>query len=45
MALLNSRTDLWKLHPEADYFLSRGGDTIAPPLAASVVVTNKCNLR
>jgi MoaA/NifB/PqqE/SkfB family radical SAM enzyme len=37
--------DLWSLHPDATYFLSRGGDEIPPPIYASLALTNKCNLR
>jgi hypothetical protein len=39
------RRALWRLHPRADYYLAHGGDQVAPPIAASVVITNKCNLR
>jgi len=37
--------DLWLLHPDAGYFLSRGGDRIPPPIYANLALTNKCNLR
>jgi MoaA/NifB/PqqE/SkfB family radical SAM enzyme len=37
--------ELWKFHPRADYFLSRGGTEIAPPVACNISLTNKCNLR
>jgi MoaA/NifB/PqqE/SkfB family radical SAM enzyme len=36
---------LWKFHPGADYFLTRGGTEIAPPVACNISLTNKCNLR
>lgn len=35
----------WNLHPQADYFLAAGGDSIAPPLYCNLGLTNKCNLR
>lgn len=37
--------ELWKFHPQADFFLARGGDQIPPPLACNIGLTNKCNLR
>lgn len=36
---------LWRFHPAADYFLSRGGDRTAPPVYCNLALTNKCNLR
>ncbi|CAO3441357.1 radical SAM protein [Azospirillum endophyticum] len=42
---IQTRTDLWKLHPQGEYFLGRGGDRIEPPAMVSIAVTNKCNLR
>lgn len=39
------RTELWKLHPRADFFLSRGGDRVPPPVVCNIGLTNKCNLR
>jgi MoaA/NifB/PqqE/SkfB family radical SAM enzyme len=38
-------TALWRMHPRGEYFLTRGGDTIGPPVCASIGLTNKCNLR
>ncbi|HEU4686226.1 MAG TPA: radical SAM protein [Nitrospira sp.] len=38
-------TYLWKFHPEASYFLGRGGDRIPPPMFCNLALTNKCNLR
>jgi len=35
----------WLLHPQGSYFLSRGGNNIAPPIYANLALTNKCNLR
>lgn len=43
--LIEKRTDLWKLHPRGDYFLSLGGENIDPPAYCNMVLTNKCNLR
>jgi MoaA/NifB/PqqE/SkfB family radical SAM enzyme len=37
--------ELWLMHPQADYFLSRGGRENPPPIVANVGLTNKCNLR
>ncbi len=37
--------NLWKFHPEAEYFISRGGHKIPPPMFCSIGLTNKCNLR
>ena len=36
---------LWQLHPEADFFLARGGHEIRPPVVCNLALTNKCNLR
>ncbi|HLO76166.1 MAG TPA: tetratricopeptide repeat protein [Magnetospirillum sp.] len=36
---------LWRLHPQAELFLARGGDTVAPPRHVGLALTNKCNLR
>jgi MoaA/NifB/PqqE/SkfB family radical SAM enzyme len=44
-ALGTDPCDLWRYHPQADYFLVRGGDTVAPPITANLALTNKCNLR
>jgi MoaA/NifB/PqqE/SkfB family radical SAM enzyme len=33
------------MHPRGEYFLSRGGYLIAPPVVANIGLTNKCNLR
>lgn len=40
-----STAGLWKFHSEADYFLSRGGEKIPPPMFCNIGLTNKCNLR
>lgn len=37
--------DLWRFHRQGDYFLARGGDSVAPPITANLALTNKCNLR
>lgn len=42
---VRTRTDLWRLHPQGDYLLSRGGDLVPPPAYINMVLTNKCNLR
>lgn len=44
-ARLRSQTALWDFHPEAEYFKSRGGTEIPPPVYCSLSLTNKCNLR
>jgi hypothetical protein len=31
---------LWKFHPGADYFLTRGGTEIAPPVACNISLTS-----
>lgn len=36
---------LWKFHPQADFFLARGGDRVPPPMICNIGLTNKCNLR
>lgn len=35
----------WDWHPRKDYFRSRGGDLVPPPLSCNFALTNKCNLR
>ncbi len=35
----------WKNHSRGAYFLRRGGDRIAPPLYASLGITDICNLK
>lgn len=37
--------ELWSFHPQAAYFITRGGDEIPPPLYANLALTNRCNLR
>jgi MoaA/NifB/PqqE/SkfB family radical SAM enzyme len=36
---------LWGFHPQAEYFLNRGGREITPPAFCNLALTNKCNLR
>ncbi len=38
-------SNLWKMHPQGDYFIERGGDKIPPPLTCNIVLTNSCNLK
>jgi MoaA/NifB/PqqE/SkfB family radical SAM enzyme/SAM-dependent methyltransferase len=42
---LSDMAKLWLMHPEGEYFLSKGGDTTPPPLYCNLVLTSKCNLR
>lgn len=35
----------WKMHPNGDYFIAKGGDKIPPPLTCNIVLTNICNLK
>ncbi|MBM4144865.1 MAG: radical SAM protein [Nitrospira sp.] len=36
---------VWKLHPEADYFIKKGEEKISPPFLINIGLTNRCNLR
>jgi MoaA/NifB/PqqE/SkfB family radical SAM enzyme len=40
-----SPSSLWKMHPEGDYFIERGGNNIPPPLSCNIILTNICNLK
>lgn len=42
---LSDTAKLWLMHPEGEYFLSKGGHTTPPPLYCNIALTNKCNLR
>jgi MoaA/NifB/PqqE/SkfB family radical SAM enzyme len=44
-ARTQAATQLWRLHPDADYFHARGGRDTAPPVFCNLGITNKCNLR
>lgn len=36
---------LWGMHPSAEYFVSRGGSSLPPPMFCNLGLTNICNLR
>jgi MoaA/NifB/PqqE/SkfB family radical SAM enzyme len=44
-AVVKHLCSLWKIHPQANYFLSRDGRDVPPPFFANLSLTNKCNLR
>lgn len=44
-AKLTDAARLWLMHPEGEYFLSKGGHDTLPPLYCNISLTSKCNLR
>lgn len=42
---LSDMAKLWLMHPDGEYFLSKGGHTMPPPLSCNLGLTTRCNLR